>query len=52
MTQTYELRTKRGAPVYRYDSLTRAREELAQAEKRIGVRLDIYRIVCTEELVQ
>ena len=46
---TYEIRTRRGAAVFSYDSLSRAKEAARDAEKRVGVPMKIYRITRTEE---
>lgn len=49
MQVSYEIRTRRGAAVYSYDSLTRAKEAAKDAEKRIGVPMIVYKITRTEE---
>ncbi len=50
MNVTYEIRTKRNASVFAYDSLERAKQERVKYEKRIGVPLDIFKITHSEEL--
>lgn len=53
MTQvTYEIRTLRNTPVYRYDNEHRAKEELARAAKRIGTKLRLVKITQTEEEIK
>jgi hypothetical protein len=51
MNVTYEIRTKRNASVFAYDSLERAKQERVKYEKRIGVPLDIVKITHSEELL-
>lgn len=51
MHVTYEVRTSRNARVFAYDNLQRAREECAQAEKRIGCKMRIFKITHHEEEV-
>lgn len=51
MIESFELRTLRNRPVFSFDSLTRAKEERARAEKRIGVSLKIVKITRTEQEV-
>ena len=46
---SYEIRTRRGAAVFAYDSLARAKQAARDAEKRIGVPMIIYRITRNEE---
>ena len=46
---TYEIRTSRGAAVFRFDNEARARQELAAAARRIGVKLRLVRITQIEE---
>ena len=46
---TYEIRTLRDTPVYRYDNEHRAKEELARAAKRIGTKLRLIKITQVEE---
>ena len=49
MQVTYEIRTMRNTPVYRYDNEFRAKEELAKATKRIGTKLRLVKITQVEE---
>lgn len=46
---TYEIRTLRDTPVYRYDNEYRAKEELVRATKRIGTKLRLIKITQVEE---
>lgn len=46
---SYEIRTRRGTPVFSYDSFQRAKDEAREAEKRVGVPMIIYKITRTEE---
>ena len=46
---SYEIRTRRGAAVFAYDSLARAKQAARDAEKRIGVPMVIYKITQIEE---
>ena len=51
MNVTYEIRTTRNTPVYRFDNEVRAKEELAKAAKRIGTKLRLVKVTTTEEEV-
>jgi hypothetical protein len=51
MTITYEIRTRRDAPVFSYDTLERAKQERVRYEKRIGVPLKIIKITHVEEAI-
>lgn len=51
MNVSYQIRTVRGKPVFAYDSLIRAQEEKAKAEKRIGCRMQIVRVTYQEEVL-
>jgi hypothetical protein len=51
MTVTYEIRTRRNAPVFAYDTLERAKQERVRYEKRIGVPLNIVKITHVEEQI-
>ena len=51
MNVTYEIRTRRNARVFAFDTLERAREERARYEKRIKVPLSIVKITHVEEVV-
>ena len=52
MHVSYQIRTVRGAPVFSYDNLVRAKEERAKAEKRIGCKMQIIKITHMEEVVE
>lgn len=41
---SYEIRTSRNAPVFSFDNKHRAKQELAQAEKRLGTRLRLVEV--------
>lgn len=49
MDVSYLIKTPRGATVFSYDSLQRAKEERLKAEKRIGVTLKIVKVTRIEE---
>ena len=49
MNVTYEIRTTRNTPVYRFDNEYRAKDELAKAAKRIGTKLRLVKITRVEE---
>jgi hypothetical protein len=51
MNVTYEIRTKRNASVFAYDTLERAKQERVKYEKRIGVPLNIVKITHNEEVL-
>lgn len=51
MTVSYQIRTVRDTPVYSYDSLVRAQEERLKAEKRVGCKMVIVKVVQTEEVI-
>lgn len=51
MHVTYEIRTVRDTPVYRFDNEGRAKDELAKAAKRIGTKLRLVKVTTTEEEV-
>ena len=51
MNVSYEIRTMRDTPVYRFDNEYRAKEELAKATKRIGTKLRLIKITQIEEEV-
>ncbi len=52
MTVSYHVRTVRGKAVFAYDSLERAKLGKAQAEKRVGCKMQIVRITQQEELIE
>ena len=52
MYVSYQIRTVRGAPVFSYDNLLRAKEERAKAEKRISCKMQIIIITLMEEVVE
>lgn len=45
----YEIQTKRGAPVFTFDSLERARLYLPNAERRMKGKLAIVQVIVTRE---
>ena len=51
MIETYEIRTMRGTPVYTFDDEHRARKAMLEKEKKVGVKMQLYRIIRTEEKV-
>ena len=51
MNVSYQIRTVRNTPVYSYDSLARAREEMQKAEARIGCKMKLVKVVQTEEVI-
>ena len=51
MNVSYEIRTMRDTPVYRFDNEYRAKEELTKATKRIGTKLRLIKITQIEEVV-
>lgn len=52
MNVSYHIRTIRGAPVFSFDSLQRAKEERFRAEKRIGCKMQIVKVTRLEEVVE
>lgn len=52
MNVSYQIRTVRGAPVFSYDSLVRAKEGRIKAEKRIGCKMQIIKVTHVEEVVE
>lgn len=52
MNVSYHIRTVRNAPVFAFDNLTRAREEMLKAQKRIGCKLRIVKVTHVEEVVE
>lgn len=51
MNVSYQVRTVRNTPIYAYDSLVRAQEEKLKAEKRVGCKMVIVKVVQTEEVI-
>ena len=51
MQVTYEVRTQRNARVFAYESLHRAQEARLEAEKRVGVKMQIVKITHMEEVL-
>lgn len=49
MDVSYLIKTPRGATVFSYDSLQRAKEEQLKAEKRIGCKMRIIKVTRIEE---
>jgi hypothetical protein len=50
-TVSYQIRTVRGTPVYAYDSLLRAKEEMLKAEQRVGCKMKLIKVTQTEEVM-
>lgn len=46
---SYHIRTSKGAPVFSYESLDRAKEERIRAEMRVGCKMKIVKVTMTEE---
>ena len=51
MNVSYQIRTVRNTPVYSYDSLDRAKEEMLKAEQRIGCKMKLVKVTQIEEVV-
>ena len=51
MNTVYEIRTVRGTPVFRADTIEGAKREIERARKRVGTEFKLFRIVTTEEEV-
>jgi hypothetical protein len=51
MSTVYELRTARGKSVFSYDCLERARIDSRTHERRIGVKLHIFKVTRVEEAI-
>lgn len=51
MTTQYEIRTMRGTPVQIFDDEVRARAEMLKQERRVGIKMQLYKIVSQEELM-
>ena len=51
MNVVYEVRTVRGTPVFSHSDEKRVREIKLQREKRIGTKMNLYKIVMQEELL-
>ena len=49
MKAVYEIRTVRGTPVFRADTLEGAMRELEKSRKRIGTNLYLFKIITVEE---
>lgn len=52
MKISYELRTIRNTSVFAFDSIVRAKEEITRAEKRIGTKLRLVKVIQTEEEIE
>lgn len=48
---TYELRSRSGNPLIAFDSLTRAKEYQADANRRHGTRLTLYEVKRVERMM-
>lgn len=51
MKTSYEVRTVRGTPVFRADTIEGAKRELERSRKRVGIEFRLFRIIETEEEV-
>ena len=51
MNVSYQVRTMRDTPVYTFDSLIRAKEEMLNAEKRVGCKMKLVKITHIEEVM-
>lgn len=51
MNVTYEVRTVRGTPVFRADTIEGAKREIDRARKRVGTNFYLFKITTTEEEV-
>lgn len=51
MTVSYQIRTVRNTPVYAFDSLGRAQEEMLKAQERVGCKMKIVKVTQIEEVV-
>lgn len=51
MNVSYQIRTIRNTPVYSFDSLIRAQEEKLKAEKKVGCKMKLVKVVLTEEVI-
>ena len=49
MQISYEIRTRRGKPVFKCETLARAKEEQQFAQKRVGIPMIIFKITQIEE---
>jgi len=48
---SYEVRTVRGTPVFRADTIEGAKRELERSRKRVGIEFRLFKITETEEEV-
>jgi len=51
VTVSYQIRTVRDTPVYSYDSLVRAKEEMLKAQQKVGCKMKLVKVVQTEEVI-
>lgn len=51
MKTSYEVRTVRGTPVFRADTIEGAKRELERSRKRVGIEFRLFKITETEEEV-
>mgnify|MGYP007071585698 FL=1 len=49
MKVSYQIRTMRNRPVFSYETLEKAKQGKVDAEKRVGIPMQIYRITLQEE---
>lgn len=52
MNTSYHIRTSRNAPVFSFDSLDRAKAEMARAQKRLSAKLHIVKVTKIEEIIE
>ena len=48
---TYELRSPRGRPLFRFEDITRAKAFQADHEQRAKVRLELFKVRTIEERI-
>lgn len=49
MSEIYEIRTMRGTRVHVFDDEVRARQAMLENEKRVGIKMQLFRITKREE---
>lgn len=48
---SYQIRTVRDTPVFSFDSLARAREEMLKAQQKVGCKMKLVKVTQTEEVI-
>lgn len=48
---SYQIRTVRDTPVFSFDSLARAKEEMLKAQQKVGCKMRLVKVVLTEEVI-